>query len=146
MMKQEVPETVSYLLVQVCRAHRIRVAERLSRFGLHPGQEMLLCQLWQEDGLTPTELADRLGVQPATVSKMLSRMDSVGLISGCRDAKDGRITRLHLTDAGAALHDPIQDIWTGVETQTLADFTLEEKLLLRRLLLQVLSNLGHSQP
>lgn len=141
MVRQEAPETVGYLLNQICKAHRAVMASRLSELGLHPGQESLLCQIWQQDGLTQGELAGRLGVQPATVSKMLSRMDSAGLISGCRDAADARITRLHLTDAGQALHEPIEAAWAEVETQTLAAFTLEERVLLRRLLLQVLDNL-----
>lgn len=133
---------ISYLLVQVCREQRNLSAGKLDALGLHPGQEMLLCHLWQQHGMTQGELAEKLGVQPATVSKMLTRMDNAGLISGCRDVADGRITRLHLTEAGQALHDPIQAVWQAVEAQSLARFTLEERVLLRRLLLQVLDNLA----
>ena len=103
---------------------------------------MLLCELWQNDGLTQSELGERMGVQPATVSKMLSRMDNAGLVSGCRDAADGRITRQHLTETGQALHQPIQDAWERVDAQIVANFTLEERVLLRRLLMQVLDNLA----
>lgn len=142
MTTQEVPDTISYLLVQVCREQRNLSGEKLSPLGLHPGQEMLLCHLWQQHGVTQGELAEKLGVQPATVSKMLARMDTAGLISGCRDVADGRITRLHLTTAGEELHDPIQAAWQAVEAQTLMNFTLEERVLLRRLLLQVLDNLS----
>jgi DNA-binding MarR family transcriptional regulator len=102
---------------------------------------MLLCELWQTDGLTQSELAERLAVQPATVSKMLSRMDSAGLVSGCRDAADGRITRQHLTEAGQAWHQPIQEAWERVDSQIVANFSVEERVLLRRLLMQVLDNL-----
>lgn len=141
MVQQDVPDTVGFLISQICRVQRNRVAERLAELDLHPGQEMLLCQLWQQDGLTQTELAERLGVQPATVSKMLSRMDSAGLIAGCRDAKDGRVTRVHLTEAGRAIHDPIQAAWADVEVETLAGLAAEEQDLLRRLLMEVLENL-----
>lgn len=141
MTRHEASETIGHLLTQINKAQRALMASQLSSLGLHPGQESLLCQIWQQDGLTQGELAERLGVQPATVSKMLSRMDSAGLISGCRDAADGRITRLHLTDAGQSLHQPIQDTWNDVEKRMLTGFTLEERVLLRRLLMQVLDNL-----
>ncbi|MCS6844506.1 MAG: MarR family transcriptional regulator [Caldilineales bacterium] len=141
MARQPQPESIGQLLTQVCRAHRTAVSEQLSDLGLHPGQESVLCHVWHEDGLTQSELAQRLGVQPATVSKMLSRMERAGLISGCRDAADGRITRLHLTDAGKALFQPVQEAWLAVDAQILANFTLEERVLLRRLLIQVLHNL-----
>jgi DNA-binding MarR family transcriptional regulator len=144
MAQQDVPETTTFLINQICRLQRNLMAERLAGLGLHPGQEMLLCQLWQRDGLTQSELADRLGVQPATVSKMLSRMDSAGLILGCRDAQDGRVTRVRLTEAGRAIHGPIQDTWAVVEAETMAGFTVEERLLLRGLLVQVCTNLSAS--
>lgn len=142
MTELEVAETIGYLIVQLSKAHRNAAAEKLAPLGLYPGQEMLLCEISREDGLTQGELAVRLGVQPATVSKMLSRMDAAGLISGCRDTNDGRITRLHLTEAGAQAHDVVEEVWTDLERMTLANFTMEERVLLRRLLMQVLANLG----
>ncbi|MCA9869109.1 MAG: MarR family transcriptional regulator [Anaerolineae bacterium] len=142
MTEQEVAETIGYLIVQLSKAHRNAAAEKLAPLGLYPGQEMLLCEISREDGLTQGELAVRLGVQPATVSKMLSRMDAAGLVSGCRDASDGRITRLHLTEEGEAVHDSIDEVWNDLERRTLVNFTLEERILLRRLLMQVIDNLG----
>ncbi len=141
MTRHQTPESIGFLLTQINKTYRALMAGRLSDLGLHPGQESLLCQIWQQDGLTQGELAERLGVQPATVSKMLSRMDSAGLIAGCRDAADARITRLHLTEAGRALHQPIQEAWNDVEERMLAGFTMEERVLLRRLLMAILANL-----
>lgn len=140
--EQVVPDTIGYLIVQLCKAHRNASAERLVPLGLYPGQEMLLCEISRQDGLTQGELAERLGVQPATVSKMLSRMDTVGLISGCRDASDGRVTRLHLTPQGEMAHDSVEEMWASLERRIVASFTTEERILLRRMLLQVIANLG----
>lgn len=142
MATNEVPDTIGFLIVQLCKAHRNAAAEKLAPLGLYPGQEMMLCQISQTDGMTQGELAEVLAVQPATVSKMLSRMDAAGLISGCRDANDGRITRLHLTEAGEQAHDAVEGVWSDLERQTLANFTIEERVLLRRLLMQVVANLG----
>jgi DNA-binding MarR family transcriptional regulator len=145
MSDQEVSQTTGFLIAQICRAYRNLAAEKLNELGLHPGQEMLLCELWNEDGLTQSELAQRLSVQPATVSKMLSRMGSLDLVSTCRDARDGRAVRITLTEAGRHLHEPLQEAWMALETRTLATMGPEETEVLCRLLHQVLHNLTQPQ-
>ena len=82
MTQKLVPETISYLLKQTCRAHRNTAHKLLAEIGLHPGQEMILFRLWQADGLTQSELVEKLCVQPATVTKMLNRMVKNGLVDG----------------------------------------------------------------
>ena len=105
------PETTSYLLATICKAHRNWAEQELATVGLHVGQEMLLSHLWQEDGLTQSELAQRLGVQPATVCKMLGRMEAGGLIATRRDERDSRISRVYLSDEGQAFQQALTDAW-----------------------------------
>ena len=57
------PETLSYLLAQVCKLHRQQADDLLSEIGLHVGQEMVLCALWETEGVTQTELGQHLAVQ-----------------------------------------------------------------------------------
>ncbi|MFG2071148.1 hypothetical protein [Nonomuraea maritima] len=59
-------ETLMYALIKVVRTSRNRPAAAMVPLGLHPGQEMLLNQLWKQDGLTQGELIARLGVEPPT--------------------------------------------------------------------------------
>ena len=132
---------ISYLMLQNCRAHRQVVSQGLGQIGLHLGQDMLLDQLWDQNGMTQTELAGRLGIQPATVSKMLGRMENAGLVSCCRDELDGRLSRASLTHEGRELQDAVQTVWSGVEERVLAHMSAEEQRLLQRLLSQVLDNL-----
>jgi DNA-binding MarR family transcriptional regulator len=101
-----------------------------------------LLLLWEQDGLTQSQIAEQMGVEHATVTQVLERLERIGLIQRCRDEKDGRISRVYLTDKGRALQEPVQRLWSEWETQALVGFTLEEKLLLRRFLLQMQENLG----
>ena len=73
MADELISESIGALLVQICRAHRNKAQELLSRIDLYPGQEFLLINLWPEDGLTHSEVAESLCVQPATVTKGASR-------------------------------------------------------------------------
>lgn len=128
-------------MVQVSRAHRSLVSSALADLDLHLGQEMLLRQLWEQDGLVQSELAQGLRVEPPTLTKMLHRLEKVGLVERHKDSEDARICRVYLTDSGRALQEPVTRYWNQFEAKILTDLTLEEQLLFRRLLLQVHSNL-----
>ncbi len=140
-MQKPITETISYLLVQVCKAHRGKAQELLTKIELHPGQEMLLLRLWPGDGLTQSELAGDLCISPATMTKMLDRMAKTGLVERRTDIEDQRVSRVYLTAEGRSLREPVEGIWHELEAQSLVNLTLDERILLRRLLLQVYENL-----
>lgn len=140
-----IDQTISYLLAQICKAHRGAASDILAEVGLHAGQEIFLLQLWQQDGLTQTQLAGSMCVQPPTVNKMLSRMESAGLVTRRQDAEDSRVSRVYLTEKSRDLQGVVEETWAKLDALTLANFTLEERVLLRRLLLQLHENLTRGE-
>jgi len=72
----------------------------LRELGLAPGQELLLMQLWDRDGCSQSDLVDRLGLDPSTVTKMLQRLERDGRVCRSRSGDDGRVTIVSLTEAG----------------------------------------------
>jgi DNA-binding MarR family transcriptional regulator len=133
---------IGYLLVQTCKTHRALAEKLWSGIGLHVGQDMILRHLWNEDGLMQSELAERVCVQAATVTKMLQRMEQARLIERRGDPEDQRVSRVYLTDQGRALCQPYQELWESLEQYTIQGLSMEERVLLRRLLMQVLDNLN----
>ena len=79
---------MSYSIAWAAKLHRQRAEELLGEIGLHAGQEMLLNTLWSEGELTQTELSDRLGIQPATLTVALKRLEKSGLVVRSRDPND----------------------------------------------------------
>lgn len=140
-MTKPIGETSGYLLARVCKAHRGGVGAALAELGLHVGQEMVLSHLWRQDGLTPSELAERLGVEPPTVTNTLSRMEKAGLLERCRDPGDARCTRVYLTEKGQELREPVERRWEAVQKRAFAGITAEEEALLRDLLVKIHGNL-----
>lgn len=140
---QSVQETISYVLVQICRAHRGLAESELEKIGLHAGQEMFLLQLAESEGQTQTQLAEKMCVQPPTINKMLSRMEAAHLVERRADAEDNRATCVYLTNESRALQPSIENVWQWLEEQTVANLTSDEQILLRRLLLQVQANLSN---
>jgi MarR family transcriptional regulator, organic hydroperoxide resistance regulator len=126
--------TTGYALAKVCRAHRGNVGGMLAEFGLHVGQEMVLIELWQSDGLRGGELACRLGVEPPTITKMLRRLENFGLVERRPDPADARSFRVYLTPEGRALEDPVSRCFVRAEEKTLAGLDPSERRELARLL------------
>jgi len=135
-------ESIGYLLVQTCKAHRALAEKLWAEIGLHVGQDMILRQLWPAEGCTQSELADRLCIQPATVTKMLQRMEQTQLIERRSDPEDQRVSRVYLTEQGRSLCQPYHELWDRLEQQAIRGLSVEERLLLRRLLMQVRDNLS----
>lgn len=138
---RSVKETTGFTLAKVCRAHRGNVGELLADVGLHVGQEMVLFELWREDGLRGGELAERLGVEPPTVTKMLRRIERCGLVSRSQDPEDARSFRVYLTEEGRSLEAPVVRCWERVEEKCLAGMSADERRTLHRLLTKVRANL-----
>jgi DNA-binding MarR family transcriptional regulator len=136
-----VEETIGFLLAKVCRAHRANVGGVLAGVGLHVGQEMVLLELWKEDGLRGGELAEKLGVEPPTITRMLRRMEGCGFVERRPNPADARSFRVHLTESGRSLEVPVARCWEEVEEKTFAGLSSKEKVLLRRLLLRIRENL-----
>lgn len=136
-----VKETTGYTLAKVCKAHRGNVGGLLAEVGLHVGQEMVLIELFEKDGLRGGELAERLGVEPPTVTKMLRRLEGCGLVERRQDPNDARSFRAYLTDEGRSLEGPVSRCWDRIEEKTLAGMSVEERRDLHRLLTKVRANL-----
>ncbi|GAB4435822.1 MAG: MarR family transcriptional regulator [Chloroflexi bacterium OHK40] len=140
-MDYRIQDTVGFTLAQLCKAHRYAVDEALREHGLRAGQEMILLQLWAGEGLTQTELAERLAVEPPTVTRMLQRMEAEQLLERRPDPDDARVSRVYLTQRGRSLEAAVTAAWQAVDERLTAGMTLEERLLLRRILAQGRANL-----
>ncbi|MEW2347398.1 MULTISPECIES: MarR family winged helix-turn-helix transcriptional regulator [unclassified Streptomyces] len=127
----ELPNTagagpLSYAIFQLARTHRAQAAGMLRAMNLHPGQELLLMQLFDHDGRTQAELLERAGLDHSTVSKSLRRMQEAGLLTREPASHDRRVMVVHLTDAGRALQEPIADMWRTLEEISVRDLTPDQ--------------------
>src|SRR5437016_2497895 len=130
------------LIARVALIHRLRISDYLSDHNLYVGQEMLLKCLWNQDGLSQKEIADLMGVQAATATRMVIRMERSGFVQRKTDPEDERVSRVYLTDIGRNLQHAVEEGWLAIEQQILKGFSLEERLLLRRYLEQIHKNLS----
>ena len=142
-MPSKIPlrDTVGYMLAQVCRLHRQRADVLLNQIGLHVGQEMIMLGIWGNEGVTQTELAEMLQLQPATVTNTLRRLEREEIIERRGDLDDQRVSRVYATEKGRNLERLVNDKWSQLESEAFDGFSVEERVLLRRLLQQAHRNL-----
>jgi DNA-binding MarR family transcriptional regulator len=85
-------------------------AERLAPLGLTPAQERAL-RLIARDEEPPrmTELADRLGIVPRSLTTVIDALEQAGLVRRDIDPRNRRAILLRLTDQGAAVRDDLRE-------------------------------------
>ena len=82
----------------------------LDDIGLTYPQYLVMLVLWEQDGITVSELGERLYLDSGTLTPLLKRLESGGNIQRLRDAADERRVRIRLTSQGRALRDKAEAI------------------------------------
>lgn len=104
----------------------------LAELGLTYTQYVVLLVLWDEPKLTVTRLGERLNLDSGTLSPLLKRLESQGLVRRQRSEQDERVVDVNLTDAGHAIREDVYAVRcqvgeaTGIEEAMLDG--LREKL------------------
>lgn len=137
-----IDKDIRELLTKLGATSRKSYSDALGNLHIHVGQESALHQLWLEDGISQSQLSERMGCEPPTLSNMLRKLEEYGLVARKHDAHDARISRVFLTKQGRELEQPLQEIWRIHQDKLLHGIYPEERLLLRRLLNQMIDNLN----
>ena len=76
----------------------------LDKLGVTYTQYLVLSTLWETDGQTITAIADRLGLEPSTITPAVKRLESAGFVTRQRSTSDERQVRVHTTTKGSDLY------------------------------------------
>ena len=82
----------------------------LEPMGLTHPQYLVMLALWEAEPLRVSELADRLSLEPATLSPLLKRLEAGGLVTRRREPADERAVAVTLTPAGRRLRSRAEQI------------------------------------
>ena len=77
----------------------------LEPLGLTHPQYLVMLALWERSPRSLRDLADELALEPATLSPLVTRLESQGLVSKSRRDGDDRVLDVRLTAAGIALRE-----------------------------------------
>src|ERR1700683_3673986 len=91
------------LFTQAAKLLREAADEAMSQHDVRVGRHIVLRTLWDQAGLTPGEIARRLGVATPTIVNTATRMEEAGLVVRKPDPADARLVRLYLTPRGLSV-------------------------------------------
>jgi MarR family transcriptional regulator, organic hydroperoxide resistance regulator len=75
----------------------------LDELGVTYPQYLVLSALWEEDGHTITAIADRLALEPSTITPLVKRLEQAEFVTRVRNAEDERKVQVFLTAKGKKL-------------------------------------------
>ena len=75
----------------------------LDALGITYPQYLVLSALWEEDGRTITAIADRLSLEPSTITPLVKRLEQAGFVERRRNPEDERQVRVTLNGKGRSL-------------------------------------------
>lgn len=133
------------LMMRSAHLLKYQTISLLERFDMNMGQAAILFILSRYGNLTQRQLSGRAGITPPSMTVALRKMEEKGLVKKEPDPNDQRKTRIHLTDTGRSRIEDLKQLFRKTEEIMLQDFREEEKLLLRRFLMQIEENVMESK-
>ena len=129
------------LLVAVCRSIRRHLAATMCEHKLHPGQEAVLRAVRSHDLASQTDLASQLGISSASMTGLLQRLESAGLVVRERKRDDRREVLISLTASGKAAAARADAAWQAFDREIRSVLSDTEVEQLRRLLHRLVGTL-----
>jgi DNA-binding MarR family transcriptional regulator len=138
---EQLADQVARFLTGAMRTAQTEVFQIVGQLDLSLTQLKILHILdGTERELTPSELAQFVGLSPAATGRAVDAMARAGLVSRRDDSHDRRVKRLALTDAGLAAVTRITEARVAGLTRLVGDLDPEQRDALSAALAPLLSS------
>ncbi|HAU0368119.1 TPA: MarR family transcriptional regulator [Legionella pneumophila] len=131
----------STLLKKANRLLIKKANELLKPHGITHAYTYFLMELYQQDGLTQSEMHKRIGIEQPTAVRTLDRMERDGLILREQSPTDRRALFIKLTDKGKRYKEIILGCAKELNDFSLRGFTDNDRALFNQLINRLNSNL-----
>ena len=131
---------IGYLLSDSARQLRRTFDERVRGLGLTSVQARLLLSLIKFPDNNQAFYADRLEVEPITLTRIVDRMEEAGWVERVADPGDRRARLLHLTAKSRSIVDPLHAIVADLLDDMLAGLGASDQADLARMLTAIAEN------
>ena len=121
--------------------YELHLTFQANGYDITPEQWAVLNRLWEEDGLSQVELAERTFKDKPGTTRILNLLEKKGIVLRRRDADDGRVMNVFLTKTGRDLKDKLIPCAEAVIAKSGQNLTREEVTQFKQTLNKILSNL-----
>lgn len=134
-------QSLGYQIRYAYRAFVKALAEELGPYRVTTGQWSALRVLWEEEGLSQVELAQRMMVEKASLTAVLKALAAGGLITRTRNSDDRRKVNIFLTASGRRLKSKILPVVGKINRRATRRLSGADVHHLHTLLARVMTNL-----
>jgi DNA-binding MarR family transcriptional regulator len=115
MNKLQLDNQVCFPLYALSRQITALYRPLLETLDLTYPQYLVLLLLWENDGVTVSDIGERLLLDSGTLTPLLKRMEQKGLVSRRRNPADERQVTIQLTESGRALQEQARAVPTSLQ-------------------------------
>ncbi|AEF88781.1 regulatory protein MarR [Delftia sp. Cs1-4] len=126
--------SLGFLISDTARHVKRLLYPGIAQLGIRGGSWYVLRALFEADGVTQRELANRLGTTQPSTLEMLRSMEKEGLVHFQRDTLDRRKLRIYLTDKALKLKTPLLRAAGEANSILLGGLTQAQEILLKTML------------
>ncbi|MEW5721629.1 MAG: MarR family transcriptional regulator [Thermodesulfobacteriota bacterium] len=130
-------DCIVYLLAKAYQKAHANLKKRLQAVGLTPVQALVLAAVAQEEGSATGDIGKKLTLDNATLSGVLDRLAEGGWVLKEKDQEDKRFVRIYLSEKTRRMAPVLVQEREKANEEILGRLSVEEKILLRRLLKDV---------
>lgn len=98
----------------------------------------LMC-LWEEEGVTQSEISAKSKVENSTTTRTLDKLEALGLVERRADPKSRRSFRIYLTEQGRDIKTRVSPLPMAVNKEMLSSLDEKEQAEMIRLLQKMVS-------
>ncbi|HQI24609.1 MAG: MarR family transcriptional regulator [Smithella sp.] len=123
-------QEIDCIFFQLAKANQLAskfLSQKVSELNLTPVQALVLGFLHQEDQITSAELGKKTGLDSATLTGILDRLEAADCIERKNNPEDRRSIRIHLTPKGNELSRKAIEVIVGANVEFMQSLTKEEK-------------------
>ncbi|MBU1343580.1 MAG: MarR family transcriptional regulator [Proteobacteria bacterium] len=131
---KNIPDCTFFFLAKAHQKAHGLLKKELIPYGLTNMQHLILEGLWYQEGTTAAELGKLLILDKATLSGIIDRLGDGGWIEKRPDESDKRVFRLYPSKKANDLKKELIELRIRGNDLLLEDFTMEEKIIFKRLL------------
>ena len=135
-------DSLGPLLHDAARLMHRRFEQQTADMGLSSAQWRLLIHVLREDGITQARLAEKLEIEPISVSRLLDRMEQAGWVRRIPHPTDRRVRQIVATEAAEAVGTRLKTSAESVYQEALSGLSPETQLALIGSLTTITQNLS----
>lgn len=134
-------DRIEILMMKMSKYQFRYIRHEVDKANLYKGDPRLIMAIAGNEGCTQAELAKMLCIKPATLTVMIKRIESAGLIERRMDEKDLRLLRVYVTPKGREIAEKTEEILRKAVCRIFEGIDDEELAIYEKVVTEILQRM-----